>query len=46
MNELVGTCGVCGKDLYCTDGFFQGYIIDEKNICYTCFEQNKKESDE
>ncbi len=46
VNELVGYCEICGKELFCTDGFFQGYILNDTNMCYTCFEQNKKESDE
>ncbi len=46
MKELVGTCVFCDKNLYCVDGFFQGQIVNNQNLCFACFEQNKKESAE
>ncbi|SUV07408.1 Uncharacterised protein [Cytobacillus firmus] len=30
MKELVGCCAVCGKDLYCLDGFFNGVHNEKK----------------
>lgn len=42
MKELVGTCAICGVQLYCMDGFFQGHIVNNQNFCLTCFEKNKK----
>ncbi|WP_431802621.1 hypothetical protein [Halobacillus andaensis] len=39
MVELVGTCAVCGKTIYCKDGFLDG-VIDEDQLlrCYECEE--------
>lgn len=37
MNELVGQCSICGKDIFCLDGFFNGTIQEEGNIiCFDC----------
>ncbi|MBP2241313.1 hypothetical protein J2Z40_001875 [Cytobacillus eiseniae] len=41
MNEFVGQCQQCKKDLYCIDGFFNGIHTDEQQIL--CFECDKKE---
>lgn len=46
MKELVGNCAICAKNLYCVDGFFQGHIVNNQNLCISCFEQNKKEPTE
>ncbi|WP_256521831.1 hypothetical protein [Halobacillus sp. A5] len=42
MFELVGTCSVCGKAVYCRDGFLDG-IIDEEQML-KCNECEEKES--
>ncbi|WP_179289029.1 hypothetical protein [Bacillus sp. 7894-2] len=46
MKELVGSCAVCGKDLYCLDGFFNG-VHNEKNetICFECMEKQEESAD-
>lgn len=45
MQELVGKCAVCQKDVYCTDGFLNGIINDQKNlICFDCAEGLKNET--
>lgn len=37
MKEQVGTCIRCKKEVYCTDGFFYGIILDHGNIlCFDC----------
>lgn len=46
MKELVNTCYVCGKDLYCIDGFFNGvHTDDKKTLCYNCIEEQEKSAD-
>lgn len=45
MKELVGSCVSCGRDLFCIDGFFEGFILDDKNLCINCYEKKKKEPD-
>ncbi|MBM7692591.1 hypothetical protein JOC77_002021 [Peribacillus deserti] len=46
--ELAGICSVCGKEIYCRDGFLDG-VIDQKSglLCYACTDleiwENKKE---
>lgn len=37
MKELVGSCIRCKKDVFCTDGFFNGITLDHGNIlCFDC----------
>lgn len=37
MKELVGTCHVCEKEVYCLDGFLNGVVNDEGVlICFEC----------
>jgi hypothetical protein len=45
MRELVGTCYICGKNLYCLDGFFNGlHTDDKKTVCYDCAKEHDKDS--
>lgn len=45
MKELVGTCCICGNNLYCLDGFFNGlHTDDNKTFCFDCAEDTAKES--
>ena len=40
MEELVGICHQCGKNLYCLDGFFNGVKTeDQKTLCFDCAEE-------
>ncbi|MGC4375369.1 hypothetical protein WD019_00315 [Fictibacillus sp. Mic-4] len=40
MKELIGNCSLCGKAIYCLDGFFNGvYQEDGKIVCFDCFEE-------
>jgi hypothetical protein len=42
MKEPVGQCSSCKKDLYCLEGFFNGIILDNKElICFDCHEMIK-----
>ncbi|MFY0780479.1 hypothetical protein AB1K18_09250 [Peribacillus simplex] len=39
MDELVGSCVHCGHDVYCTAGFLNGILLDNKKIlCFNCKE--------
>lgn len=37
MQELVGKCKSCGKEIYCLDGFLNGiHTNDQQLICFDC----------
>ncbi|MFC2947399.1 hypothetical protein [Virgibacillus sediminis] len=36
MRELVGSCTVCGKEIYCENGFFDGEQKDGDLYCHEC----------
>ncbi|MBT2666698.1 hypothetical protein J7J00_14420 [Bacillus sp. ISL-4] len=37
MDELVGTCVRCARNVYCTAGFLNGILLDNKKIlCFNC----------
>ncbi|WP_279326308.1 hypothetical protein [Bacillus litorisediminis] len=39
MKELIGPCTVCGKDIYCLDGFLNGVIQEDGTVvCFDCNE--------
>ncbi|MFF2450003.1 hypothetical protein ACFVSW_23455 [Neobacillus sp. NPDC058068] len=43
MQELIGTCKCCDKEIFCFDGFFNGVITKEKeNYCFECYEKLSK----
>ncbi|WP_240377664.1 hypothetical protein [Bacillus piscicola] len=45
MRELVGECAVCGKEVFCLDGFLNGVVDEEKKLlCFECTDE-KKNSD-
>ncbi|MDU0200420.1 MULTISPECIES: hypothetical protein [Paenibacillus] len=42
MHELVGTCNLCGKPIYCREGFLDGVILEDKSlVCFECLELSK-----
>ncbi|WP_269431507.1 hypothetical protein [Domibacillus indicus] len=41
MNEFVGSCVLCGKDVYCQDGFLNGVKEEGGLHCFECAEQNE-----
>lgn len=45
MRELVGTCTVCGKDVYCLDGFLNGVYEEGQLICMECLKNEKNKED-
>ncbi|WP_200865939.1 hypothetical protein [Thalassobacillus devorans] len=38
MRELVGNCSKCGKNVYCEDGFLNGYYENKQLYCNDCYE--------
>ncbi|UKS29189.1 hypothetical protein LOZ80_09740 [Paenibacillus sp. HWE-109] len=45
MQELVGHCHNCQKEIYCLDGFFTGVIFTDKTLlCFTCAEDEQAEN--
>lgn len=46
MKELVGLCSLCGKELFCLDGFFNGVHTDDKRvICFECTEKTQSNAE-
>jgi len=43
MQELVGNCNTCGKQVYCLDGFLNGIHSDGQLLCFDCAEQTERE---
>lgn len=43
MNEFVGKCHQCEKDIYCLDGFLNGVVVEQGNIiCFDCVEKERE----
>lgn len=42
MREFIGLCSICGKEIFCRDGFLDGVYIDGKLICFECEKELKK----
>lgn len=39
MHELVGACTMCGKAIYCREGFLDGVVLEDKSlVCFECLE--------
>jgi hypothetical protein len=44
LKELIGKCSHCGKNLYCLEGFFNGVILENKElVCFECVADEKEE---
>jgi hypothetical protein len=44
LKELVGCCSICGKGLYCLEGFFNGVILENKElVCFACANDETEE---
>ncbi|EIJ82224.1 hypothetical protein PB1_04810 [Bacillus methanolicus PB1] len=41
MEEFVGFCSECGKQIYCIDGFLNGVVSDDKKGCIAFSAQKK-----
>lgn len=45
MQELVGYCKECNRQIYCVDGFLNGIVLDDKSIiCFDCSDEEHKRS--
>jgi hypothetical protein len=43
MKELIGKCSLCSKELFCLEGFFNGVILENKElVCFECVESDKE----
>lgn len=43
MKEWVGSCQVCGKDIFCLDGFLNGvHTKDGVVLCFDCEETEER----
>ncbi|MGM0843432.1 MAG: hypothetical protein ACQEUT_00540 [Bacillota bacterium] len=44
MKEYIGECRICGKPVYCLDGFFNGVHDLPANtiICFQCTSQQEE----
>lgn len=40
MREWIGVCSICGIDIFCENGFFNGVVLPEHD--YRCFECEDK----
>ncbi|GAA0440573.1 hypothetical protein GCM10008983_17010 [Lentibacillus halophilus] len=36
MRELIGPCHICGENVYCENGFFDGVQEDGQLLCHEC----------
>ncbi|WP_285880104.1 hypothetical protein [Domibacillus indicus] len=41
LKEWVGQCIVCGKDIYCLDGFLNGVKEQGELFCFDCEGQDE-----
>ncbi|SDH37831.1 hypothetical protein [Alteribacillus bidgolensis] len=45
MKEKVGNCTVCGKEVFCLNGFLNGVLDNQKNLfCFLCIEKKEKQA--
>ncbi|WP_200961425.1 hypothetical protein [Paenibacillus sp. Soil522] len=45
MQELVGRCKECKKQIFCNDGFINGVVLEDKHlICFNCFDKEQEQS--
>jgi hypothetical protein len=46
MEEKVGYCKICGKELFCENGFLNAALEkDHTLVCFPCEEKRKKEDE-
>lgn len=45
MQEFVGSCKECKKQIFCNDGFISGVVLEDKNlICFNCFDKEQEQA--
>lgn len=43
MQERVGSCKTCNREVFCNDGFINGVVLEDKTlVCFDCFEEAEK----
>lgn len=46
MQELVGNCKKCNKQIFCNDGFLNGVVLEDKSlICFDCADKEQEPSE-
>ncbi|SFK54042.1 hypothetical protein SAMN04487936_1177 [Halobacillus dabanensis] len=44
MKEKVGYCTICGKELFCENGFLNAILENDHTlVCFPCEERKKKD---
>ena len=43
MQELVGLCKECNKQIFCNDGFLNGIVLDDQSLlCFDCSDKEQE----
>ncbi len=45
MQELVGRCRECGKEIFCLDGFLNGVSENGRLVCFDCSERDDRSAE-
>jgi len=46
MQEFIGNCRVCGKTIYCENGFLNGTVQEDQTLeCFECQELRQESED-
>jgi hypothetical protein len=46
LKEYVGECQICGKEVYCLDGFIDGVVNKDGVICFSCVDKGEMQENE
>ncbi|MBO8155696.1 MAG: hypothetical protein H0Z32_04490 [Bacillaceae bacterium] len=46
MKEWVGVCQICGKEIYCLNGFLDGVNDEGRLLCFSCSEKVQNQQSE
>ncbi|WP_409288875.1 hypothetical protein [Peribacillus sp. SCS-37] len=42
--EMAGNCRICGKEIFCRDGFLDGAVLKHQLYCQLCAEIEDKKT--
>jgi hypothetical protein len=46
MQEIVGHCKKCNKQILCDNGFLNGIVLEDKSlICFDCSNEKQESAD-
>lgn len=45
MVEKIGECVSCKKNVYCTNGFLNGIVINSAVYCFTCADEKDQQNE-